>query len=151
MPGSLSVWAGLGVGARTVLIVRALGSDPGFMLIIRADSGVGGCAENGLVVGSGLGLGGGARSVLILGVAPEKGVSAGAFPIKGAGGLLNIDGYVIAGADIVLSVHGGTHISRIAHGGMHSVLHACGGALVVLFACGGGVVGVFFLVCLSLG
>ncbi|MFI9838749.1 hypothetical protein ACIHFD_17070 [Nonomuraea sp. NPDC051941] len=46
MSGSLSVWAGLGIGAHIVLIVRddlALGSDPGCMLIIRAGLGVGGC------------------------------------------------------------------------------------------------------------
>jgi hypothetical protein len=126
-----------------------------------------------------LGLGGGARSVLIVGVVPEEGVSAGAFPVKGGCGLLEIGGHMIVGADIVLSAHGGTYISRIAHGDMHSalpvcgdalvlllacgggivmllgcggalvVLFPCGGGVVVLLGCGGGVVGVFFLVCLG--
>ncbi|MFF4617321.1 hypothetical protein [Nonomuraea jabiensis] len=44
MPGGLSIWAGLGVGARILLIVcdgLELGSDPGCGLIIRVGLGIG--------------------------------------------------------------------------------------------------------------
>lgn len=67
VPGGLSIWADLGVGARILLIVcdgLALGSDPGCALITNAGLDVGDCTRAVLVVRLGLGLDCRTRAVL---------------------------------------------------------------------------------------